>query len=33
MHRGNVAAEGTPAQIKGNAASLEDAFVELLEAS
>jgi ABC-2 type transport system ATP-binding protein len=33
MHRGNIAAEGTPAQIKGGAASLEDAFVELLEAS
>ncbi len=33
MHRGNVAAEGTPAEIKGGAASLEDAFIELLEAS
>ena len=33
LHRGSVAAEGTPAQIKGGAASLEDAFVELLEAS
>ena len=33
MHHGNVVAEGTPAQIKGNAATLEDAFVEMLEAS
>ena len=33
LHRGNVAAQGTPAEIKGGAASLEDAFVELLEAS
>ena len=33
LHHGNVAAEGTPAEIKGGAATLEDAFVELLEAS
>ncbi|HYC90605.1 MAG TPA: ABC transporter ATP-binding protein [Thermoanaerobaculia bacterium] len=33
VHRGTVAAQGTPAEIKGGAASLEDAFVELLEAS
>ncbi len=33
LHRGTVAAEGTPATIKGSAASLEDAFLELLEAS
>jgi ABC-2 type transport system ATP-binding protein len=33
IHRGSVAVEGTPAQIKGNAATLEDAFIELLEAS
>ncbi len=33
VHRGTVAAQGTPAEIKGSAASLEDAFVELLEAS
>jgi ABC-2 type transport system ATP-binding protein len=33
LHRGKVAAEGTPNQIKGSAASLEDAFIELLEAS
>lgn len=29
IHRGETLAEGTPAQIKGTAASLEDAFVEL----
>ena len=28
-----VMAEGTPQQIKGDAATLEDAFVEMLEAS
>jgi ABC-2 type transport system ATP-binding protein len=33
MHHGNVVAEGTPAEIKGDAATLEDAFVEMLEAS
>ena len=33
LHRGAVAAQGTPAEIKGGAATLEDAFVELLEAS
>jgi ABC-2 type transport system ATP-binding protein len=33
IHRGNVAAEGTPAELKGSAATLEDAFIELLEAS
>ena len=33
LHRGNVAAVGTPAEIKGDAETLEDAFVELLEAS
>ena len=33
LHRGKVAAEGTAREIKGNAASLEDAFIELLEAS
>jgi ABC-2 type transport system ATP-binding protein len=33
VHRGLVAAQGTPKEIKGNAATLEDAFIELLEAS
>ncbi len=33
IHKGVVMAEGTPRQIKGDAASLEDAFIELLEAS
>jgi ABC-2 type transport system ATP-binding protein len=33
MDRGRVAATGTPAEIRGDAASLEDAFVELLEVS
>ena len=33
VHHGNVVAEGTPAEIKGDAATLEDAFVEMLEAS
>jgi ABC-2 type transport system ATP-binding protein len=30
IHRGSIVAEGTPAQIKGDAASLEDAFVEMV---
>ena len=33
IHKGVVMAEGTPQQIKGDAATLEDAFVEMLEAS
>jgi ABC-2 type transport system ATP-binding protein len=33
IHKGVAMAEGTPAQIKGNAATLEDAFIDLLEAS
>jgi ABC-2 type transport system ATP-binding protein len=33
LHRGSIAAQGTPAEIQGSAASLEDAFMELLEAS
>lgn len=33
VNRGTIAAEGTPKQIKGDAATLEDAFIELLEAS
>ena len=33
IHHGNVVAQGTPAEIKGDAATLEDAFVEMLEAS
>ncbi|HYH09688.1 MAG TPA: ABC transporter ATP-binding protein [Thermoanaerobaculia bacterium] len=33
IHRGVVIKEGTPAQIKGEAATLEDAFIDLLEAS
>jgi hypothetical protein len=33
IHKGVIMAEGTPQQIKGDAASLEDAFIELLEAS
>ena len=33
MHRGVAVKEGTPKEIRGDAASLEDAFVELLEAS
>ncbi|HEU4886827.1 MAG TPA: ABC transporter ATP-binding protein [Thermoanaerobaculia bacterium] len=33
IHKGVVMAEGTPQQIKGDAATLEDAFIELLEAS
>ncbi|HEX7152341.1 MAG TPA: ABC transporter ATP-binding protein [Thermoanaerobaculia bacterium] len=31
IHRGEMLAEGTPAEIKGNAASLEDAFVAMTE--
>ena len=33
IHKGVVMAEGTPEEIKGDAATLEDAFIELLEAS
>jgi len=33
IHKGVAMAEGTPQQIKGNAATLEDAFIDLLEAS
>jgi ABC-2 type transport system ATP-binding protein len=33
IHKGVVMAEGTPQEIKGDAATLEDAFIELLEAS
>lgn len=33
IHQGKVMKEGTPRAIKGDAATLEDAFVELLEAS
>ncbi|MFL6247028.1 MAG: ABC transporter ATP-binding protein [Thermoanaerobaculia bacterium] len=33
INKGVVMAEGTPQQIKGDAATLEDAFIELLEAS
>jgi ABC-2 type transport system ATP-binding protein len=33
IHHGEVRAEGTPREIKGNASTLEDAFIELLEAS
>lgn len=33
IHKGVVMAEGTPQEIKGNAATLEDAFIDLLEAS
>ncbi|HVG24964.1 MAG TPA: ABC transporter ATP-binding protein [Thermoanaerobaculia bacterium] len=33
MQRGVVAAQGTAAEIRGDAATLEDAFIELLEAS
>jgi ABC-2 type transport system ATP-binding protein len=33
IHRGLVVKEGTPADIKGDSATLEDAFVDLLEAS
>ncbi|HVR38170.1 MAG TPA: ABC transporter ATP-binding protein [Thermoanaerobaculia bacterium] len=31
IHKGEILAEGTPAEIKGSAASLEDAFVQLTE--
>jgi len=30
LHHGNLVAEGTPAEIKGDAATLEDAFVEMI---
>jgi ABC-2 type transport system ATP-binding protein len=30
LHRGSVVAEGTPAEIKGDAATLEDAFIEMV---
>ena len=30
IHRGVVVAEGTPQEIKGNAATLEDAFIEMV---
>jgi ABC-2 type transport system ATP-binding protein len=33
IHKGVAMAEGTPQEIKGNAATLEDAFIDLLEAS
>ncbi len=33
IHKGVVMAEGTPSEIKGDAATLEDAFIDLLEAS
>jgi ABC-2 type transport system ATP-binding protein len=33
IHRGVVVKEGTPAEIKGQSATLEDAFIDLLEAS
>ena len=33
IHKGVVMAEGTPQEIKGDAATLEDAFIDLLEAS
>lgn len=33
IHKGTVMAEGTPSEIKGNADTLEDAFIDLLEAS
>jgi ABC-2 type transport system ATP-binding protein len=33
IHRGVVVKEGTAAQIKGESATLEDAFIDLLEAS
>jgi ABC-2 type transport system ATP-binding protein len=33
IHKGVVKAEGTPREIKGDSATLEDAFIELLEAS
>jgi ABC-2 type transport system ATP-binding protein len=33
IHRGTIVKQGTPADIKGDAATLEDAFIDLLEAS
>jgi ABC-2 type transport system ATP-binding protein len=33
IHKGTVVKEGSPSQIKGDAATLEDAFIDLLEAS
>lgn len=30
LHRGSIVAEGTPSQIKGDAATLEDAFIEMV---
>lgn len=30
IHKGSVVAEGTPAQIKGDSATLEDAFIEMV---
>jgi ABC-2 type transport system ATP-binding protein len=33
IHKGVVMAEGTPQEIKGDAATLEDAFIDLLKAS
>jgi ABC-2 type transport system ATP-binding protein len=33
IHKGVAMAEGTPKEIKGDAATLEDAFIDLLEAS
>lgn len=33
IHKGTAVKEGTPQQIKGDAATLEDAFIDLLEAS
>src|SRR6185295_3727220 len=32
IHRGAIVKQGTPGEIKGDAATLEDAFIELLEA-
>ena len=33
LHRGEVRKEGTPGEIRGDAGTLEDAFIEMLEAS
>jgi len=33
IHRGAIVKQGTPGEIKGDAATLEDAFIDLLEAS
>jgi ABC-2 type transport system ATP-binding protein len=30
IHKGLVVAEGTPAEIKGDSATLEDAFIEMV---